>query len=66
MLPSDIVQQYTKLWRDTILSGLQYETDTLFVDFPRKDQQIDPNQTYAFSTFVKPGTHKVYVFDKEV
>lgn len=65
ILPLDIVQQYNKIWRETILSGLTYEADTLFIDFPLKDEKINTEQTYAFSTFVKPGNHKIFIYEPQ-
>jgi hypothetical protein len=62
-LPLDVVQQYTKTWRETILSGLQYIDDTMFIEFPSDKEKVDLQATYAYSTFAKPGTHKMYLFD---
>ena len=62
-LPSDIVKQYSKTWRETIINGLQYLKDTMFIDFPFEREEINLETTYCFSTFAKPGKHKVYLFD---
>jgi len=62
-LPSDIVHQYSKTWRETIINGLQYLNDTLFLDFPQEHSAIDLENTFAFTSFVKPGNHKIYIFD---
>lgn len=51
------------MWRTYILKGLLYPHDTLFIDFPKPTEQIDPDLLYMFSALVKPGKHRALLYD---
>ena len=35
----------------------------MFVDLPQEHKSVDLENTFAFTSFVKPGNHKLYIFD---
>lgn len=54
---------YIDMWRTYILKNLLYPEDTLFIDFPKPTEQIDPDLLYMFSGLVKPGKHRALLYD---
>ena len=54
---------YKDMWRNHILKNLIYPHDTLFIDFPAPDEEIDPHFLFMYSGFVKPGKHRALLYD---
>jgi hypothetical protein len=45
------------------LKNLIYPHDTLFIDFPSPEEQVDPDYLFLFAGFVKPGKHRSLLYD---
>ena len=56
---------YKEMWRSYILKNLLYPHDTLFIDFPAPEEEIDPDFMFMFSGFAKPGKHRALLYDPE-
>lgn len=58
-------KMYKEMWRTYILKNLIYPHDTLFIDFPSPNEDVDPEQLYMFAAFVKPGKHRSLLYDPD-
>ena len=58
-----LLRIYGDIWRQQILKNLIYPQDTLFIDFPNPEEQIDPDYLFLFAGFVKPGKHRSLLYD---
>ena len=64
-MESSMFKMYREMWRTYILKNLIYPHDTLFIDFPAPNEEIDPEQLFMFTAFVKPGKHRSILYDPE-
>lgn len=64
-MESFMTRIYKDEWRNYILKNLIYPYDTLFIDFPAPDADVDPSQLFIFTGFVKPGKHRSLLYDCE-
>lgn len=64
-LDSVSLRLYKEMWRSYILKNLIYPHDTLFIDFPAPEEEIDPDFMFMFAGFVKPGKHRSFLYDPE-
>lgn len=56
-------KMYRNMWRTYILKNLIYPHDTLFIDFPAPQDEVDPESLFLFAAFVKPGKHRAILYD---
>ena len=57
------VRIYKAMWRNYILKNLLYPNDTLFIDFPSPDEEVDAEFLFMWAGFVKPGKHRSFLYD---
>ena len=57
------IRLYKAMWRNYILKNLLYPHDTLFIDFPAPDEEVDAEYLFMWAGFVKPGKHRSYLYD---
>ena len=50
------------MWRNYILNNLLYPHDTLFIDFPAPDEEVDSEYLFMWAGFVKPGKHRSLLY----
>lgn len=53
---------YQTMWRNYILKNLLYPHDTLFVDFPGPEEDVDSEYLFMWAGFVKPGKHRSFLY----
>lgn len=51
------------MWRNYILKNLLYPHDTLLIDFPAPDEEVDSDYLFMWAGFVKPGKHRSLMYD---
>ena len=62
-MEANVFKMYRNMWRTYILKNLIYPHDTLFIDFPAPQEDVDPEQLFMFAAFVKPGKHRSILYD---
>ena len=56
------IRLYKSMWRNYILKNLLYPNDTLFINFPAPEEEVDPDYLFNWAGFVKPGKHRSLLY----
>lgn len=61
-MASSQLRIYKDMWRTYILNNLLYPNDTLFIDFPGKNEDVETDFLFMWAGFVKPGKHRSLLY----
>ena len=53
---------YKTMWRHYILKNMLYPHDTLYVDFPTPEADVEADYLLTWAGFVKPGKHRSLLY----